>query len=215
MKMKRMIIIGDLAIVVMVLYAWLSMFFGADKGNLLSSRGVEALKYFTVDSNLLMGLAALVSLIAGFSGKAGLPVRLLKYVATVAVSLTFLTVFAVFVPMLGVASMIQGSNLFFHLIVPILAVVMFLVGRGAAGIRFGGTFLAVVPAVVYGLFYAGNILINGRSNETDWYGFARWGTKMYLPALLLTMAVTWLIAVILWLAGGGRKKTDTGSIRDD
>ena len=32
MKMKRMIIIGDLAIVVMVLYAWLSMFFGADKG---------------------------------------------------------------------------------------------------------------------------------------------------------------------------------------
>ena len=76
----------------------------------LASTGLSSLKYFTVLSNLLEGFACLYWL----AGKGAKGERL-KFVATVAVSITFLVVMTFLGPLYGYPFMFEGANLWFHL----------------------------------------------------------------------------------------------------
>ena len=213
-KKKNMIIlIGDAATVIIVLCAWMTMFSGADPAHILSSAGVSALKYFTIDSNLLMAFAAVVNMsytVREHKHSHPVPVwvGILRYIAVVSVMLTFGTTFLFLVRLYGFRAMIAGVNFYLHLIVPLMSFFLFLMVQPTRRTGFGMSFIAVLPMLIYGMCYMGNILVNGRSSANDWYGFARWGPGMYLPVILIVTGLAWILAAVLWILGGGLSKGD-------
>ena len=171
----------------------------------LAAMGLYSLKYFTVLSNLLLGIASLVyavCLVRRMRAGARIPTwaHKLKFVATVAVGVTLATVMAFLGPMLGYAAMFAGANLWFHLVLPVLGIVEFVFLDVERGLKFGQTLLGVVPTFLYGLAYCGNIYLNGVGTwpaTNDWYGFTMWGIE-YIPVVFAVMLVaTWLIAVVV------------------
>ena len=62
------------------------------------------------------------------------------------------------------------------------------------------TLLGVLPMLIYGIGYIGNILINGFGDapySNDWYGFLYWGWLAGLMIFALLILVTWVMALIL------------------
>ena len=193
------------AIVVMFVFAWCEMAFGwGGTHGALSSLGLGTLKYFTIQSNLLSAVvsAACVVFYLRHAGER-LPelAHMLRLVATTAVGLTLVTVEAFLAPMLyGYASMHAGANLWFHLLLPLMAMVSYCVFEADRPVSWRATLVAVVPMVLYGAGYCANVLINGVGEgaaTNDWYGFTQWGLQA-IPVVFAVMAlVTWAIALVL------------------
>ena len=172
----------------------------------LTSIGLLSLRYFTVLSNLLLGLASLIYaiyLIRVIRGRAqDVPVwaHRLKFVATTAVTVTLMTVLLFLGPMLGYLAMFAGVNFWFHLALPVLGIIEFTLLDAGKPIAFKETLLGMLPTFIYGLFYCGNILINGVGEgraTNDWYGFTMWGVE-YMPVVFGVMLLaTWLFAIVL------------------
>ena len=82
--------------------------------------------YFTTISNLLLGVSSFVmalhSAIAINTNKLPKAVTIFKFVTTVCTTLTLATVFIVFglIMQADFLYLISGSNLFFHLVIPVL-----------------------------------------------------------------------------------------------
>ncbi|MBR2258997.1 MAG: hypothetical protein IJ899_17045 [Blautia sp.] len=196
----KMIVIGYFIAAVMVFASWFTMFSGHDTSSVLSIRGIRALQYYTVDSNLFMGVAALVYI---FSGKTPFS-KVLVLCGTAVVCLTFLTVVCYLGPVMGYTRMFTGSNLYMHMIVPILSAALLICNAGSTGLPLSSACLAGLPTAVYAVFYIRNVIKNG--SEKDWYGLAKGGPKTYLPICLGFIGITILIAAILWLISGGRSR---------
>ena len=186
------------AIAVLTAFAWCQMMFGWGWENApLSGLGLSTLKYFTIQSNLLSALvsAACVSCLVRGDGRS-VPDWLhgMRLVATTGVALTFVTVEAFLSPALyGYASMHAGANLWFHLVLPLMAIASFCVFEADRPMSACWTFAAIAPMALYGAGYLANILANGIPGN-DWYGFTAWGLER-TPIVFAVMAlVVWLIA---------------------
>ncbi|MBR6151062.1 MAG: hypothetical protein IKQ25_07245 [Lachnospiraceae bacterium] len=226
---KKSVLLLNLLIVAFTLFGLGVMLYlnGKDSG-LLSSAGWENLKYFTVQSNILCGIVALIYLVrhlvilprqhsekkermqeiqsandgptAKWLRNVPCPQWLmtLKLAAAAAVTVTFLVVACFFGPLYGYRYMYLGSNLWFHLIIPVLGMVEFCLLDGQ--LPFKRTFFAGSPALIYGCFYLGNILINGKGewpNTNDWYGFMNWGMGIALVIFAVIIIVNWGVACLL------------------
>lgn len=190
----------NLLLALMVLWAWLSMVFDPSSGALLSSRGIASLKYFTVLSNLLEAAASLLFAVSLLRNAASRWTLLLKYVAAAAVGLTFIVVMVFLGPLYGYPAMFVGGNLWLHLLVPVLAMTEFCLSFRDLKPTGRESLLCVLSPLIYGLFYLGNILINGRGewpNTNDWYGFVMWGLPVGLLIFLVILLATWVIALLL------------------
>ena len=185
--------------------AWARMIF-KDGAAQLSARGLWSLKFFTVLSNLFVGAVAAVMAIRQIRhlrGKGtGVSDRLLtvKLAATAAVALTFTVVMGFLGPMFGYGAMFNGANLWMHLIVPVAAMVQFVVLEADRKLPLTATLPAILPPLLYGTVYYANILINGRTtgpNTNDWYGFAMWGNGIAVLIFGIICAVTYGLAAAL------------------
>ena len=181
--------------------------------NILTAFGLENLKYFTVDSNLLLGLVCLTELVLAAAVRAGAIARMpawidtLQYVATVAVALTFTVVMVFFGPAVGYAPLLREGNFYFHLIVPALALISFCTLRRGRFIPMAETALALIPSLLYGIYYTVVLLIYGAHFPfTDWYGFALGGVRGSLMSAAGIFLITWLLALLLRLAAGGTRR---------
>ena len=194
-KGKRILrLIINITIVILVFGAWFQMFFQFEEG-VLSSWGLRSLKYFTVLSNLMEGIACIVWLWAVWHKLSLAFAERLKYVGCVAVSLTFLTVMLFLGPVFGWMGIFAGANLWFHLVVPVIAILEF-VFLEEKPIRKKDNRLAVLPTLVYATAYLCNVLIRGTEGN-DWYGFVTWGLPIGLLIFLISCIVTYLIGLIL------------------
>ena len=192
-------------IVVMEPATWIMMLFSRSDMP-LTSIGLLSLRYFTVLSNLLLGLASLIYAIClirvmrGSAQQTPLWAHRLKFAATTAVTVTLMTVLLFLGPMLGYGAMFAGVNFWYHLVLPVLGIVGFVLFELGKPISLKETLLGVLPTFIYGIFYCGNILINGLGEgraTNDWYGFAMWGIE-YMPVVLAVMLLaTWLFAIAL------------------
>ncbi len=192
-KKQTIRLILNAFMLVIVLAAWLMMAITGNAG-LLSGFGLKSLRYFTVLSNLFAGLCAGLWL----KNRKSSPQRVegLKFVAGISVFLTFTVVVGFLAPLYGFAKMYTGANLWFHLLVPLMAVfeLIFLSEERYSKKTLRMTML---PPLIYGIFYLANILINGIGawpNSNDWYGFLNWG----YPAGMLIFA---FICLVSWLLG--------------
>ena len=199
---KRIIIIDTLIVICVAYGTWLMLTRGDDGTGLISS-GLENLKYYTVLSNLFCGIVAIAELVAYVSRKSKFDFTMLKFMAATVTGLTAVIIAAFLQPTYPDLNMYQGSNLWFHLIVPVIAVAECVFTSDVASmLTFGRTMLTMIPSAVYGLFYAFNILIRGVGtwpDTNDWYGFLNWGWSIGIIIFLVIIIVTWLVSLALWL----------------
>lgn len=199
MKKKGLFIAINAVIAVMVAVAYLYMFFRWSNGGNFSSAGLMTLKYFTVLSNLLEGAASLLCVIFYFRGAIPKWLAVLKYASAVSVGLTFFTVMLFLGPVFGYPGMFMGANLAFHLIIPVLSMVEYVLNSDYRVPHLVDSLISVVPMILYGIFYVANILINGVGegpNNNDWYGFAFMGFPASYLVFVFILAATWLMSYI-------------------
>ena len=185
--MKKTIrIVLNIFLAVMVIIQWMILATSIPDSSFMSG-GFRTLKYFTVLSNLLEAAACIVWLLKGDER--------IKYVAAVSVGLTFTVVMVFLGPLFGYLMMFTGPSLWMHGIVPLAALAECIVfNKERLTVR--DNLWAVLPMLVYGIFYLGNIIINGIPGN-DWYGFMLWGYPGGVAALVIIVCVTYLIGMVL------------------
>ena len=161
-------------------------------------RGIMCLRYFTVQSNLFAGIVALIALF--YHGKA---TKVLKLMSASATGLTFAVVALFLGPVYGYHRMYKNANLFFHLIVPLIAMVDYVLLPDVKK-EMKWKILSAMLTVLYGTGYILNILINGMGgrypNNNDFYFFLRWGWGVAILIFTAIILLSFGIACLLsWL----------------
>ena len=187
-------------IVLLVIVAWVMMATATAEEGMLEGSGLTNLRFYTVQSNLLAGLASLVYALALIPVLRGKTERVAPWVQTLAlvgagaIALTFLTVVCFLTPLYGALNMYRSANFFFHLLIPLLCMAGYvLLDCFGQSVRFAAL-LGAVPMLLYGTGYTVNCLTNGVGewpNTNDWYGFLNWG----IPIGLVIFAVLALATV--------------------
>lgn len=141
----------------------------------------QAFRFFTVQSNTLCAVSALLMCIFPAARWAWT----LKYVGTAAVTVTMLTVLLFLGPIYGYKRLLSGSDLFMHLINPVLALVSFCVFE-RRGMGFGTAMLGMLPVVLYGALYSWKVLLTAPERRwEDFYCFNKNGRWYLSYALML------------------------------
>jgi hypothetical protein len=198
-------VVLDLVIGVLSVLGWLLLAFGVGDPDHLAARGMESLKYFTVLSNLFVGIVSVLCLPARLLAGPVLPPWLLalKLAATSAVMITFITVIVLLGPKFGWASMYSGGNLFMHLVTPLVAVTACVLFAQVGRLPVWATIWGTVPSIIYGIWYVNTVRVHGAESAGkvyDFYGFLRWGWSK-VPLLAAGMfCASWVISLGLWLA---------------
>ena len=175
----------------------------------LSDTGVTLFKYYTVDSNLFVGVASLLLIIYEILliNKKIKPipkyVYILKFIGTVAVTLTFMVTLFYLAPTYGsnFFFLYQNANFFYHFLVPIISMISFIYYEKTIidekYIKYG-----LSTMILYGIYYLINVLVhmeNGKvSFEYDWYGFAGGGVITIIITIVLMLTITYLISKVLF-----------------
>ena len=183
---------------------------------LLESTKLGMFKFFTVDSNLFMGIVAMVFAINQIlvlkGKKKGISKTLyiVKPMATSAVALTFVVVFGYlgfFVPG-GIVALLKNSNLFFHLIIPVLSILTFVLFERCNLLKFKDAIWGVLPAALYSIFYITNVFLHIEDGKVaiayDFYMFVQGGLWQAAIVLPLMFGLTYGLSILLWL--GNRRK---------
>jgi hypothetical protein len=184
--------------------SWIVLFISSS-GTLMHN-GINSLKYFTVLSNLLEGIASIVWLVSSGKenegdrcGKASRFAEMLKYVAAAAVGLTCVTVLVFLGPLYGYPAMFAGASLFLHLLTPVAAIAEIIFLSDYKYTRRDNRFVILSP-LIYGVFYLGNNLINGIGeypDTNDWYLFLAWGYPVGMIIFAVIFVVTWLLGFMM------------------
>ena len=186
---RRASLAVNLVVAVAVAAAWGRMLLDRDGSGAFTARGLRSLRFFTVLSNLLAGGASaayaicLVRLLRGSAAVIPRGVALAKYAGAVSTALTLMTVLLFLGPRAkeGFFSMFRGANLWFHLIVPVLAALDLCCLNPDGPLSLADSLLACAPMALYALFYVGNLALNGLGKDgrgNDWYGFMAGGPAM-------------------------------------
>ena len=213
-KKLKISLLLNIIIFVLVVVASVIMFTGFQFMHgvepIFEERRLLMLKFFTVQSNIFAGLIALVSaykqirILRGKERVISKRLSVLQLMATTAVTITFLVVFLYLGPISdgGIPVMLMNSNLFYHFIIPVLCIINFIFFEKSNKLKFKYTFMGVIPTLLYGTYYVGNILIhmeNGKVSPVyDWYWFVQngvWTAVIVMPMMLLG---SYMISLVLW-----------------
>ena len=175
--------------------------------------------YFTITSNAIVGLAALLVVANDFAALA-LQKRLCKFVlvlkliGTTGVTLTMLTVLAFLAPtngmnyaeLLGFSPTFSPVYFFFHLVVPLLSIVSFLFFDLGEETKWPVNFASLIPLIGYGVVYVINMTAHfGQAygvpaGEYDWYGFFKLGNQAIGYVIMGGLLILgFFVSLLLWL----------------
>lgn len=168
--------------------------------------------FFTVDSNILLALTSFIlvvyEVLLYFKKIKEIPhwLIILKYVSVSATTLTLMTVILYLSPLLGSKfwMLFLNTNLFFHLVSPVLGIVSFIFFENKDKLSWKVSFLSLIPMVLYAIFYITNVythLNNGKVDPTyDFYYFASNGVLMTIVMIIVMLIITYGSALLLyWL----------------
>ncbi|MGX8692697.1 MAG: hypothetical protein ACSW8E_02955 [Clostridia bacterium] len=167
--------------------------------------GIRTFCMFTVNSNILAGLAMLLCLpytIDGlYTGYYHLPdwVVVLMHVAVTAVALTFLVSLFILAPFKGFVLIFTGSRFFLHFVCPVLSMVTFCCFICSHLIRPKESPLTLIPVFLYAVVYLVMVVLIGEEHGgwNDFYGFAT-RLPLWIPCVLI-LPLTYGIALLLRL----------------
>ena len=206
---KKLSLILNIIIVILTIFASFLMFTGIKITHgaepILETTKIGMFKFFTVDSNIFMGIIALIYAIKEITNKEITKTMYkLKLMATTAVSLTFIIVFTYLGPISkdGIISLLQNSNLFFHLVIPVLSIITFTLFEKTNKLKFKDTLYGIIPTIIYATLYLINIIIhmeNGKVSPVyDWYWFVQNGVKTAIIVAPMIIIISYIISLILW-----------------
>ena len=192
-----------------VLSGWLFM---SDFGRMTEA---PFLVTFTGLSNLLIGIVALMCLIARLiREEAKLPSWLFvtRMVFVAMIMITFLVTALYLCPSVGPDwwKLYINGSLFNHLITPVWAVLAFLLFEPRSGLSYKCCFFTLVPMGIYGVFY----LIRAYTHADpqghidlayDIYGLARWGLWGTIGFFFAFMGVSLLLSLLLFFLNDKKK----------
>lgn len=168
----------NIIIVIFAVIGIVLMLTGGPEGGVLQASGIENFKFYTVLTNVFCGIIAAVYLVLILLKKDTDKMSALKLAAVCGVAITFAVVAFMFGPLYGFPQFYKRGNLFFHLLLPLAAMIEFIfVKRNKIPFRYA--VVAAVPTLLYGAGYLTNILINGIGgpwpDTNDFYAFLSWG----------------------------------------
>ena len=135
----------------------------------------------------------------------------LSYAGTAAVGVTLMVVLLFLGPLYSYPAMLKGANLWFHLLIPLLAILDHILLEPGERPSFRETFLCLIPPFLYGIGYAVNIAVNGMGewpDTNDWYLFFRWGVPVGIMIYAAILLLAWGIALTLRALGRKRAKRE-------
>ena len=189
----------DLLVFLAVSSCVVRILYTARQGKELRKR-LNTFRYFTTDSNIFCAVSCLVSALGLISLPEGAwlshGLLVFRYIGTVAVTVTFLTVMFFLGPTIGYKPMLSDTSLWLHLICPVLAIVSLLLEKGSA--LFPADMLwGLVPVVLYGLLYLYMVVLRKGEKWEDFYGFNRNGK--WPVSMALMFAGAGVICAVLYL----------------
>lgn len=181
----------------------------------LSDNSPRMLKFFTVDSNILMGIIALiVGLNERLKNEISKSMYILKLVGTSSVALTMLVTVFYLTPttasIYGLFGMYHKSNFLYHLVVPILSILVFILYERTNKIKLKEIFWGLVPISIYSIYYVYETLThinNGVIQKGyDWYGFFIFGMRSVVIVLPIILIISYIINYVLWKKNKRKEK---------
>ena len=173
--------------------------------------GASVFFFFTVQSNIFIMLMALIFLINEvvvlITNKSFINQTLLhiKYVATVAITVTFLVFFTMLAPLMGVDYLLSFKNFSLHAIVPILAIVDFFLFDKDIKLTYKSSLLATISPICYVIFvYIGAIFKLEYSENLHYpYFFLNIDTNGFLFEKGTMGIIPWIIILLGAIIGLG------------
>ena len=176
--------------------------------------GLKSLRFFTNLSNIFAGIVGVIIIFYVvrnlIKDRYYFPNWLIniKYVATVAVGVTFFTVVFFLAPAAagtgkGYFSLFTGNNFSLHFLSPVLAMISFIFfERGEKTFGYKQTFWGLIPTVAYSIVYF--IMVLALAVWPDFYGFTFNGQHWMIPIFVLVMyGSTYVLCVALMLCHRG------------
>ena len=171
---------------------------------MLESTGLENFKYFTVDSNILVGISSFCYFVFYLiQKKVSKWIVVFRYLGTVSVLLTMLVTACFLAPFskFSFFDFYQNSNLFFHFLVPLLSTISFVFFE-KCDLSFKSTFTSLIPMICYAVFYMISVIPhieNGMvSYQYDFYGFLRGGAFTIVFVVPVMIFATYIIGLSVW-----------------
>lgn len=209
-KIKAAIVIN--LIIFMIMVVGVIFAFSGLKFDLTVSKTSfwNVIRYFTVQSNIFMGITALLFAINEIIHlKKGINLSkvifVMKYIATICVAITFFTVALFLAPVFfpdNYFALFYDYNLLFHLIIPVLSMVVFIFLENRNDLNIKVTFYGIIPYIIYSIFYvilALTHMENGKVMDGyDWYGFLYFGIPIFILLTFVMIAATYLISFLLY-----------------
>ncbi|MBQ5383306.1 MAG: hypothetical protein IIU46_02510 [Treponema sp.] len=172
---------------------------------------LKSFRYFTIDSTILMAFAAafwtakLVRKLENPDLKIPEWAYRLKFIATVNIDLSFLTVLFFLAPRAWITkgfpaafAFFNGTNIVMHLLSPILSTVSLISFCGDRRFSIKDCFLSLIPPAIYAVVYVIMVCIVKLWN--DYYGFTFGGRYQFVPVVMAVFfAMVFLIAFLLKL----------------
>ncbi len=178
----------------------------------LTPQQTNLFSLFTVDSNLLLcifsGIILVYQIMILVKKREDIPyfAYILKFIGTVGTTLTLLTVIFYLSPVLGSNwwMLFTNTNLFYHLVCPVIGIVSFLFFENDFELSLKKCFIGIIPMLIYSSYYIINAYShldeNGKIKEGyDVYGFASHGIPASIIVSIMMVASTLLIAFLLLL----------------
>ena len=166
--------------------------------------------FFTVQSNIFiigMSLIFLVNDVMYLVNKKSFvnqALFMIKYVATVAITVTFIVFFTMLAPLMGMDYLLSFNNFSLHAIVPILAIIDFILFDTDSNLTYKNSLLATIAPISYVVFvYIGAIFK------------LQYGKNLYYPYFFLDFEkngfffekgfgiIPWIIILLAGICGLG------------
>ena len=165
----------------------------------LTDRGFSVFKYFTFQSNIFMAGVAFgyglfqFLILKGKRDKIPHVLLVFNHVAVTAVGLTFLIVIFFLAPGYGFHLMYNNANLFFHALVPLMAMINYMFFEKECAIKFRDTPFCITPSLLYGIVYFIVVVsLNAYGDiKIDFYMFGANGPFIGALNFLAVMAIAY------------------------
>lgn len=157
----------------------------------------KAIQYFTVQSNILSSTVSGICALWMLFAEEPMWLLVIKYSATCAVAVTFVTVFCYLGPKKhNWGFLLSGPNFWMHLIFPLLAIASLFL-RAPKKLSFACVLAGLVPVLLYALLYAKKVVFDPPEKRwEDLYGFTK-GVN-WVKSMIMMFAASFAVSAGLW-----------------
>ena len=208
LSLKRKITSYILKIIVFI-SALLGTILSAVAGAQSFMGGEVVFMYFTIQSNIAIGIICLIGCILLFlNKKISYPWLVIKLVGTVAITLTGVVFCFVLAPTMGAAAW-NLANILTHVIVPVLSIIDFFVIGKLGNYRKLDILYVIIPPLLYAIYAGIGFALNWQfaPGLNYPYFFLNWGSEAgafgFSSELPFMGCMWWIILLLGFLIGVG------------